>query len=195
MTVRWNLSCDYQWFFGGAFAIGDGSSFNGSTVVQRSVALGEPVIYVNFNYRVNAFGWLAGKEVLAGGVANNGLYDREYHPDQETRLVFLITVFLGSFRSNYCQKNSSWPGSKCILASSVATQTISLCEFNSLGLNHESRSHILYYCAAGARAQEHFPSLLKWSQAPPIYHSVLAFSCVFPNPETRFGPAEASIQF
>ena len=66
----------YQWFFGGGFAIGDGSSYDGSTIVQRSVQLGEPVIYVNFNYRVNAFGWLAGKEVLAEGVANNGLYDR-----------------------------------------------------------------------------------------------------------------------
>jgi len=33
---------------------------------------------VNFNYRVNAFGWLAGKEALAGGAANIGLYDREY---------------------------------------------------------------------------------------------------------------------
>jgi acetylcholinesterase len=71
----------HQWFFGGAFAVGDGSSYDGSTVIQRSVQLGEPVIYVNFNYRLNAFGWLAGKEALAGGAANNGLYDREYHID------------------------------------------------------------------------------------------------------------------
>jgi len=27
---------------------------------------------------VNGFGWLAGKEALAGGAANVGLYDREY---------------------------------------------------------------------------------------------------------------------
>ena len=39
------------------------------------------MIYVNFNYRVNAFGWLAGKEALAGGAANVGLYDREYRFD------------------------------------------------------------------------------------------------------------------
>ena len=30
---------------------------------------------------MNAFGWLAGKEALAGGAANVGLYDREYHFD------------------------------------------------------------------------------------------------------------------
>ena len=27
---------------------------------------------------MNAFGWLAGKEALAGGAANVGLHDREY---------------------------------------------------------------------------------------------------------------------
>ena len=67
-----------QWIYGGAFAAGDASSYDGSALVQRSVELGEPVIYVSFNYRVNAFGWLAGKEALAGGAANLGLYDREY---------------------------------------------------------------------------------------------------------------------
>ena len=57
----------------------DGSLYNGSPVVERSVQLGEPIIYVNFNYRVNAFGWLAGKEGLAGGSTNIGLYDRGCH--------------------------------------------------------------------------------------------------------------------
>ncbi|KAF9643417.1 sterol esterase [Thelephora ganbajun] len=65
------------WFYGGAFAIGDGSSYDGSAFVQRSVELGEPLIYINFNYRGNAFGWLAGKEALAGGAANLGLYDQK----------------------------------------------------------------------------------------------------------------------
>lgn len=78
MTSWYQLNGDSQWLYGGAFAIGDGSSYDGSTFVQRSVALNQPVIYVNFNYRENAFGWLAGKEALAGGVANAGLYDREF---------------------------------------------------------------------------------------------------------------------
>ena len=33
---------------------------------------------MNFNYRVNGFGFLGGKEALAGGATNIGLYDREY---------------------------------------------------------------------------------------------------------------------
>ena len=72
----------HQWFYGGAFQFGDSSQHNGSAVVKRSVELCEPVIYVNFNYRVNAFGFLAGKEALAGGIANNGLYDRAYRFDR-----------------------------------------------------------------------------------------------------------------
>jgi len=77
VSSNWSL----QWFYGGAFGIGDASSYDGSTLVHRSVELGKPVIYVNFNYRVNAFGWLAGKEALAGGAANVGLHDREYRFD------------------------------------------------------------------------------------------------------------------
>ena len=45
------------------------------------------MIYVSFNYRVNAFGWLAGKEALAGGAANVGLYDREYHLEAQQTFV------------------------------------------------------------------------------------------------------------
>ena len=58
--------------------------YDGTTVVNRSIELGEPLIYVNFNYRLNAFGWLGGKEALAAGAANNGLYDRECHLNQQT---------------------------------------------------------------------------------------------------------------
>ena len=77
------LLTSYKWVSGGGFSIEDSSPHNGSSLVsslvQRSVELGGPVIYVNFNYRLNAFGWLAGKEVLAAGSANIGLYDSEYH--------------------------------------------------------------------------------------------------------------------
>jgi hypothetical protein len=75
--------------YGGAFYIGDGSSYNNSTFVQRSVELGEPVIYANFNCRVNAFGW------LAEGAANIGLHDLEYHLDDQRPSVvsdFLISL-------------------------------------------------------------------------------------------------------
>ena len=70
--------------------------YDGSTVVNRSIELGEPVIYVNFNYRLNAFGWLGGKEALAAGAANNGLYDRERHLNQQTSAT-LTMAFVGYY--------------------------------------------------------------------------------------------------
>lgn len=36
------------------------------------------VIYVALNYRLGAFGWLAGPTVGADGVANAGLYDQRF---------------------------------------------------------------------------------------------------------------------
>ena len=83
MVPRYPSAEGSQWFFGGGWASGDASPYNGSDFIQRSVELGKPVIYVNFNYRVNAFGWLAGKEVLAEGVANVGFYDRECYFDDQ----------------------------------------------------------------------------------------------------------------
>ena len=67
--------------------IGDGSSYNGGTLIQRSVELSEPIIHVNFDCRLNAFGWLGGKEALAGRVANVGLLDCKYHFDDYQAFV------------------------------------------------------------------------------------------------------------
>ncbi|KAI6117842.1 sterol esterase [Pisolithus croceorrhizus] len=64
------------WFYGGAFETGDASAYNGAPIVGRSSALGSEVIYVSFNYRLNAFGFLAGEEVLEEGSANVGMYDQ-----------------------------------------------------------------------------------------------------------------------
>ena len=65
------------WIYGGGFSTGDASLFNASALVSRSVQLGNPVVYVSFNYRVNGFGFLAGKEVKEAGVANLGIHDRK----------------------------------------------------------------------------------------------------------------------
>lgn len=37
----------------GGFEVGDTSDNPGNTVVERSIALGEPVVYVSANYRIN----------------------------------------------------------------------------------------------------------------------------------------------
>ncbi|KAF9016577.1 alpha/beta-hydrolase [Hymenopellis radicata] len=62
--------------FPGGFELGGTSMYDGSSIVQRSIALGEPVVYVSMNYRVSAFGFLAGKEVKEAGVGNLGLHDQ-----------------------------------------------------------------------------------------------------------------------
>ncbi|KAK7688643.1 hypothetical protein QCA50_008181 [Cerrena zonata] len=64
------------WIFGGGFELGSTSMYDGGVIVKRSIALGEPVIYVSMNYRVTAFGFLASKEVKAAGVGNIGLQDQ-----------------------------------------------------------------------------------------------------------------------
>ena len=48
-------------------------NYNGSEVVETS---GHNIIQVNFNYRVGAYGFLAGKAVEEHGDLNNGLRDQ-----------------------------------------------------------------------------------------------------------------------
>ncbi|KAJ7660449.1 carotenoid ester lipase precursor [Mycena rosella] len=64
------------WIFGGGFELGSPAMYNGVPIVQRSIAMKEPVIYVSLNYRLSAFGFLASKEVRAAGVGNLGLQDQ-----------------------------------------------------------------------------------------------------------------------
>lgn len=64
------------WIYGGAFMTGDTSAYNGTSIIARSTSLKTPVVYVSFNYRLNAFGFLGGKEVQEAGLGNLGLYDQ-----------------------------------------------------------------------------------------------------------------------
>ena len=43
--------CSFQ--FGGGFEIGDTSQYVPTELVERSIAIGQPVIYVSANYRLN----------------------------------------------------------------------------------------------------------------------------------------------
>ncbi|KAE8212995.1 hypothetical protein CF327_g3418 [Tilletia walkeri] len=68
------------WHHGGGFTTGASTYHNGSRLVAESVKLGAPAIWVNFNYRINAFGFLSSSQMLAAaqrGEAglNLGLYD------------------------------------------------------------------------------------------------------------------------
>lgn len=64
------------WIFGGGFEMGSPQMYNGSVLIPQSVAQGKPIIFVAVNYRLGAFGFLGGREVLADGAANLGLLDQ-----------------------------------------------------------------------------------------------------------------------
>jgi carboxylesterase type B len=64
------------WIFGGGFELGSTQIYDGSNIVQKSIALGQPIIWVAVNYRVGGFGFLPGKEIKADGASNLGLKDQ-----------------------------------------------------------------------------------------------------------------------
>ncbi|KAJ1031923.1 hypothetical protein NDA13_002305 [Ustilago tritici] len=54
------------------------SLFNASELVQKSVEIGKPIVFVAMNYRTGPFGFIGGSEVAASDSAttNAGLYDQ-----------------------------------------------------------------------------------------------------------------------
>ncbi|KAF7364317.1 Alpha/beta-hydrolase [Mycena sanguinolenta] len=67
---------------GGAYSICSGPEWNGTSLVQRSVAMGKPIIFVTINYRLGALGFLGSAQVPPGSL-NVGLQD------QRTALRFI----------------------------------------------------------------------------------------------------------
>ncbi|KAL7911606.1 alpha/beta-hydrolase [Trichoderma velutinum] len=58
---------------GGGYAQNSNSNYNGTEVIKQS---GDGLIFVNFNYRVGAFGFLASEHVRKDGDLNAGLLDQ-----------------------------------------------------------------------------------------------------------------------
>ncbi|KZO91916.1 alpha/beta-hydrolase [Calocera viscosa TUFC12733] len=77
-TVTATSSQTLVWLYGGGFLMGGSADhrYNGSWIVQRSMEMGTPIIFVSFNYRVHAFGFLGGQEVRDAGLENLGLLDQ-----------------------------------------------------------------------------------------------------------------------
>ncbi|KAJ5038600.1 Alpha/Beta hydrolase protein [Bipolaris maydis] len=66
------------WIHGGGFLEGSANDprYNGSFIVQKSVQMGSPVIFASFNYRMGAFGMLAGAAAEKEGITNIFLRDQ-----------------------------------------------------------------------------------------------------------------------
>ncbi|KAJ3506803.1 hypothetical protein NMY22_g17130 [Coprinellus aureogranulatus] len=86
------------WIYGGGFEGGSSISYDNlsTIIVQRSMELEKPVIFVSLNYRVSAFGFLAGQEVQEAGIGNIGLHD------QRSALGW-VKQYIGAFGGNTSQ--------------------------------------------------------------------------------------------
>ena len=76
-----NISKDQKlpvlfWIYGGGWEIGATQVYNGQAIVNLSMSMNEPIVFAAVNYRLDAFGFLQGKEVQAEGATNIGLRDQ-----------------------------------------------------------------------------------------------------------------------
>ncbi|OAV95290.1 hypothetical protein PTTG_26705 [Puccinia triticina 1-1 BBBD Race 1] len=62
--------------FPGGFNFGVSWELTPKLLVKNSMDMGLPIIHVTANHRLNAFGFLGGKEVAEAGVGNLGLKDQ-----------------------------------------------------------------------------------------------------------------------
>ncbi|KAF6745462.1 triacylglycerol lipase 3 [Ephemerocybe angulata] len=64
------------WTYGGSFARGSSTDFDGKDLVARSIKRGTPMIYVNFNYRLGPLGFPQGQEADDKRALNLGILDQ-----------------------------------------------------------------------------------------------------------------------
>ncbi|TFA97840.1 putative secreted lipase [Trichoderma ghanense] len=64
------------WIFGGGFLAGSTSGFDATQLIETGLLHNQPFIFVAVNYRVAAWGFMPGKEILAEGSGNAGLLDQ-----------------------------------------------------------------------------------------------------------------------
>ncbi|KAL2262691.1 hypothetical protein VTK26DRAFT_398 [Humicola hyalothermophila] len=64
------------WIYGGGFELGWSSMYDGGPLVTNAINMGKPYIFVAVNYRVAAWGFMPGREILEDGAANLGLLDQ-----------------------------------------------------------------------------------------------------------------------
>ncbi|EPQ29439.1 uncharacterized protein PFL1_03194 [Pseudozyma flocculosa PF-1] len=68
----------FVWIYGGGFNMGSSADqrYNGSFLVDQSVGMGKPIIFVSLNYRTGALGFPVGDVADRERITNLGLYDQ-----------------------------------------------------------------------------------------------------------------------
>lgn len=104
------------WFFiqGGGYAANSDQNFNASEVIVRS---NHSMVFVQINYRVGAFGFLASEKIRENGDLNVGLLDQQKALLWVQKYIHLVSLHFISLPVAYILTRSS---------SSVETQTMSL---------------------------------------------------------------------
>ncbi|KAK1715468.1 hypothetical protein CaCOL14_010139 [Colletotrichum acutatum] len=64
------------WIFGGGFELGSTSMYNGAGLIAEGMSTGKPFVFVAVNYRVGAWGFMPGKDLMQEGSSNAGLLDQ-----------------------------------------------------------------------------------------------------------------------
>ncbi|KAI9734692.1 MAG: hypothetical protein M1834_002294 [Cirrosporium novae-zelandiae] len=78
------------WMFGGGYTSGEKNGdgqFDPTTFIRASES---GLIFVAINYRLGAFGWLAGSALQADGTANAGLYDQRLALEWVQEYIYLF---------------------------------------------------------------------------------------------------------
>ena len=64
------------WIYGGGFEFGSAQIYDATPLLTAGAAQDKPFVFVAVNYRLGAFGFLPGEEVIADGASNLGLLDQ-----------------------------------------------------------------------------------------------------------------------
>ncbi|KAG8784349.1 hypothetical protein FRC12_018774 [Ceratobasidium sp. 428] len=93
------------WIYGGAFYLGEIKQYPGTALVERSMEIGKPIVYVAMNYRVGLFGFPPGKAATDAGGSNLGLKDQRlalewiqkniayFGGDPKKESIYAVTIF------------------------------------------------------------------------------------------------------
>jgi carboxylesterase type B len=74
---------------GGGYVSNSNANYNGSTVVETS---GQNIVFVNFNYRVASWGFLASEKVKENGDLNAGLLDERALLKWVQKYISLVSI-------------------------------------------------------------------------------------------------------